>query len=56
MMVCPDLAALVNGLAYKGSLTQAIMTKDLWIRKNVEFTTIFKLERMACSLARTKKG
>lgn len=56
IMVCPDLATLVNGLAYKGSLTQAIMTRDLWISKNVEFTTIFKLERMARSLARTKKA
>lgn len=55
VMVCPDLAALVNGLAYQGSLTQAIMTRDLWISKNAEFTTIFKLERMARSLARTKK-
>ncbi|HWJ02622.1 MAG TPA: hypothetical protein VNU93_03010 [Verrucomicrobiae bacterium] len=56
VMVLPDLSVLLNGLAYKGSLTQAIMSKDLWISKNVEFTTIFKLERMARSLARTKKN
>lgn len=55
VMVCRDLGVLVNGLAYRGSLTQAIITRDLWISKNVEFTTIFKLERMARSLARSKK-
>ncbi len=56
VMACADPEVLINGLAYKGSLTQAIMTKDLWISKNVEFTTIFKLERMARSLARSKKS
>lgn len=55
VMVCADPATLSEGLAYKGSLTQAIMDKKLWISKNLEFTTIFKLERMARSLARTKK-
>lgn len=29
--------------------------KKLWISRNPEFTTVFKLERMARSLARTKK-
>lgn len=55
-LVCEDLGILVDGLAYRGSLTQAIITKKLWISKNAEFTTIFKLERMARSLARSKKG
>lgn len=55
VMVCQDLDVLVRGLAYKGSLTQAIMFRQLWISKNAEFTTIFKLERMARSLARSKK-
>ncbi len=55
VMVSADPATLSEGLAYKGSLTQAIMDKKLWISKNPEFTTIFKLERMARSLARTKK-
>lgn len=55
VMVCADPATLSDGLAYRGSLTQAIMDKKLWISKNPEFTTIFKLERMARSLARTKK-
>ncbi len=54
-LVCTDISTLVNGMAYRGSLTQAIITKDLWISLNREFTTIFKLERMARSLARTKK-
>lgn len=54
-IVCPDLEVLLDGLGYRGSLTQAIMKRDLWISKNSEFTTIFKLERMARSLARSKK-
>lgn len=56
VMVLADPINLVNGITYKGSLTQAIMSKDLWINKNEEFTTIFKLERMARSLARSKKN
>ncbi len=55
VMVAPDAATIADGLAYRGSLTQAIMRKELWISSNAEFTTIFKLERMARSLARTKK-
>ncbi|HOA35876.1 MAG TPA: hypothetical protein PKV91_06970 [Bacillota bacterium] len=55
IIVCPDLEVLLDGLGYRGSLTQAIMKRDLWISKNSEFTTIFKLERMARSLARSKK-
>lgn len=55
VMVSPRLATLIDGLAYRGSLVQAIMTKELWISKNVEFNTIFKLERMGRSLARSKK-
>lgn len=55
VMVCEEPETLSNGLAYRGSLTQAIIEKKLWINKNAEFTTIFKLERMARSLARSKK-
>lgn len=55
VMVCEDPKVLADGLAYRGSLTQAIIDKKLWTSKNVEFTTIFKLERMARSLARSKK-
>lgn len=55
VMVVSDPATLADGLAYRGSLTQAILDKKVWISKNPEFTTIFKLERMARSLARSKK-
>lgn len=54
-IVCLNPEVLLDGLGYRGSLTQAIMKRDLWISKNSEFTTIFKLERMARSLARSKK-
>jgi uncharacterized OB-fold protein len=56
VMVCDDLSVLTRSLAYQGSLTQAIINRDLWISKNGEFTTVFKLERMARSLARSRKG
>lgn len=56
VMVVADPAVLLDALAYRGSLTQAIMTRKLWISKNVEFNTVFKLERMARSLARSKKA
>ena len=55
-LVCADIDTLVNGLSYRGSLTQAIITADLWISLNREFTTIFKLERMARSLAKSRRG
>ncbi len=55
-VVCDDLSVLARSLAYQGSLTQAIIARDLWISKNAEFTTVFKLERMARSLARSRKG
>lgn len=55
VMVCENPAVLKDGLAYRGSLTQAIIDKKLWISKNVEFNTVFKLERMARSLVRSKK-
>ncbi|HEX2987782.1 MAG TPA: hypothetical protein VHS06_06385, partial [Chloroflexota bacterium] len=56
VMVCDDLSVLTRSLAYQGSLTQAIINRELWISKNGEFTTVFKLERMARSLARSRKG
>lgn len=55
-MVAKKPDTILNGLAYKGSLTEAIMMADLWISKNIEFMTVFKLERMARSLARSRKG
>lgn len=55
VMVAKKPNTILNGLAYKGSLTEAIMMADLWISKNIEFMTVFKLERMARSLARSRK-
>ena len=55
VMVAKNPNTILNGLAYKGSLTEAIMMADLWISKNIEFMTVFKLERMARSLARSRK-
>jgi hypothetical protein len=54
-MVAQKKETVLKGLAYEGSLTEAIMKAELWISKNVEFMTIFKLERMARSTARSKK-
>lgn len=56
VMVCQDPNVLLDGLAYRGALTDSIIMKKLWISKNVEFTTIFKLDRMARSLARARKA
>jgi uncharacterized OB-fold protein len=56
VMVAKNPNTILNGLAYKGSLTEAIMMADLWISKNIEFMTVFKLERMARSLARSRKS
>lgn len=55
VMVCEDLRVLLDGLAYRGALTDAVIMKKLWISKNLEFLTIFKLDRMARSLVRTSK-
>jgi uncharacterized OB-fold protein len=54
-MVADNPGIILKGLAYEGSLTEAIMKAELWISKNVEFMTVFKLERMARSLARSRK-
>lgn len=55
VLVCQDLETLVDGLAYRGALTDSVINKKLWISKNMEFNTIFKLDRMARSIARSKK-
>jgi hypothetical protein len=33
-----------------------VINKKLWISKNMEFISIFKLDRMARSVARAKKS
>jgi uncharacterized OB-fold protein/putative sterol carrier protein len=55
IIVSKDPKTLADGLAYRGSITDAVIMKKLWISKNMEFTTIFKLDRMARSVARSKK-
>jgi len=55
VMVCDDPNILLDGLAYRGAITDSVINKKLWISKNMEFNTIFKLDRMARSVARSKK-
>jgi uncharacterized OB-fold protein/putative sterol carrier protein len=55
VIVAKDPKTLADGLAYRGAITDSIIMNRLWISKNMEFTTIFKLDRMARSVARTKK-
>ena len=55
IMVSADPSTLLDGLAYRGAITDSVINKKLWISKNVEFNTIFKLDRMARSVARSKK-
>jgi hypothetical protein len=56
VMVSEDVRTLLDGLAYRGAITDSIIKKSLWISKNMEFTTVFKLDRMARSVARSKKS
>jgi hypothetical protein len=56
VMVCEDPNVLLDGLSCRGALTDSIILGKLWISKNMEFTTIFKLDRMARSLARARKA
>jgi uncharacterized OB-fold protein/putative sterol carrier protein len=56
VMVSEDPRTLLDGLAYRGAITDSIINKKLWISRNMEFNTIFKLDRMARSVARSKKG
>lgn len=55
VMVSGDPRTLLDGLAYRGAITDSVINKKLWISKNTEFNTIFKLDRMARSVARSKK-
>jgi uncharacterized OB-fold protein len=55
VMVCENPNTLLDGLEYKGAITDSVINKKLWISKNMEFTTIFKLDRMARSVARSRK-
>jgi uncharacterized OB-fold protein len=55
VMICGDPRTLLDGLTYRGALTDSVISKKLWISKNMEFNTIFKLDRMARSVVRSKK-
>ena len=55
VLVSKDPRTLADGLAYRGAITDSVIMKRLWISKNMEFMTIFKLDRMARSVARSKK-
>ena len=56
VMVCEDPRTLLDGLAYRGAITDSVIMKKLWISKNFEFNTIFKLDRLARFLVRSKKA
>jgi len=55
VMVSEDPKTLLKGHAYRGAITDSVIDGRLWISKNKEFNTIFKLDRMARSVARSKK-
>jgi uncharacterized OB-fold protein len=56
VMVSEDPRTLLDGLAYRGAITDSVINKKLWLSKNKEFNTVFKLDRMARSVARSKKA
>jgi uncharacterized OB-fold protein len=56
VIVSEDPRTLLDGLSYRGAITDSVISKKLWISKYMEFSTIFKLDRMARSVARSKKG
>jgi len=47
VMACEDPMTLLDGLMYKGAITDSVIMGKLWISKNMEFNTIFKLDRLA---------
>lgn len=55
VLACENLRYLLDGLLYRGAITDSVITRKIWISKNIEFNTIFKLDRMARALAREKK-
>jgi uncharacterized OB-fold protein len=56
VIVSQDLRTLLDGLAYRGAITDLVINNKLWISKNKEFVTIFRFDRMARSVARSKKS
>lgn len=55
IMACEDPRTLLDGLMYKGAITDSVIMKRLWISKNLEFNTIFKLDRLARFLVMEQK-
>jgi uncharacterized OB-fold protein/putative sterol carrier protein len=55
VMACEDPRTLLDGLMYKGAITDSVIMKKLWISKNLEFNTIFKLDRLARFLVMEQK-
>jgi uncharacterized OB-fold protein len=55
IIACGDIKTLLDGLMYRGSITDSVITKKLWISKNLEFNTIFKLDRLARFLVMEQK-
>ncbi len=55
VMACEDITVLLDGLKYKGAITDSVIMKKLWISKNMEFNTIFKLDRLARFLVMEEK-
>lgn len=55
VLACENLRYFLDGMLYRGAITDSVITKKLWISKNIEFNTIFKLDRMSRALAREKK-
>lgn len=54
VMVVKDPKLFENWMNLRDSLTNAIVAEKLWISKNTEFITVFKLDRIPRSLSRTK--
>jgi uncharacterized OB-fold protein len=54
VMVVKDPKLFQDWINFKESLTNAIIAEKLWISKNGEFITVFKLDRVPRSLRRSK--
>lgn len=54
IMVAKTPKLFEDWINFKDSLTNAIIAERLWINKNTEFITVFKLDRIPRSLRRSK--
>lgn len=52
VMICADPRLFMEWLNFKEALTNAIISEKLWISKNSEFTSVFKLDRLPRSVRR----